>query len=168
MKKFYAGIGSRRTPTDIQRVMTLMAQTLCHRGYTLRSGGASGADRAFEAGANGAAEIFYSKDTVPWALDEVKKYIPNDRQGFDNWKPYTKGLLARNMMQVLGRNGDEPVEFVLCWAPSLKYEDSSSGGTGWAIRCALAHNIPVYNFFDERIPIYAKDISFTLCNVLGL
>ncbi len=145
--RFYAGIGSRNTPEDVLVLMTKLAIGLEALHYVLRSGDAKGADKAFQKGAV-YKEIFLSKDAKPWAIEEVKKYIPTDRSGFDNWTPYVKGLLARNMMQVLGKNGDQPVSFVLCWAPSLCYTDSSSGGTGYAIRCAIAHSIPVWNMYD--------------------
>ena len=49
--KTYAGIGSRRTPPEILRLMERMALILSGAGYTLNSGGAKGADSAFENGA---------------------------------------------------------------------------------------------------------------------
>lgn len=149
MLRYYAGIGSRATPEDILSLMKKLAWKLSQDGYFLRSGDAKGADQAFR---NNAAykEIFKSEDAEPWAYEEVKKYLPNDRKGFDYWKPYVKGLLARNMMQVLGRSGDKPIDFVICWTRSTYYEDSSSGGTGYAIRCALARNIPIYNLVIEK------------------
>lgn len=147
--RYYAGIGSRSTPKEIQTHLTKLAQELAARDYVLRSGGAVGADAAFERGAD-KKEIFRSKDTRPWAYDEAKKCLPNDRAGFDYWKPYVRGLIARNMMQVLGADGDSPVDFVLCWAPSNDYADSSAGGTGYAIRCALRHNIQVINFYGKE------------------
>ena len=57
---FYAGIGSRKCPPEILFLMTASAEKLAQRGYTLRSGGASGADSAFEAGAT-RKEIY-----LPW------------------------------------------------------------------------------------------------------
>ena len=76
--------------------------------------------------------------------------MPNDRGDFSTFSSYVQGLLARNMMQVLGEEGNKSVRFVLCYAPSLVYINSTAGGTGYAIRCALAHNIPVYNFFEDK------------------
>lgn len=154
--KYYAGIGSRNCNAEILALFTETAKLLRGLGYTLRSGGAKGCDKAFEAGAGDNKEVFSSKDAQAWAFDEVKKHMPSDRSGFDLWTPYVKGLLARNMMQVLGRDGKEPVKFVLCYAPSLVYTDSSAGGTGWAIRCALAHNISVYNVYDQKILTWLK------------
>ena len=152
MKKYYAGIGSRKTPKEVLLKMKEFSRILSDKGFILRSGGASGADKAFESGITDLSlkEIFYANDALPWAFDEVKKYVPSDRKNFDTWKPYTKKLLARNMMQVLGSDGSSPVEFILCWSPSLNYLDSSSGGTAWALRCGLSYNIPIFNLLDPK------------------
>lgn len=48
--KYYTGIGSRETPEDIQSWMKAFAIRMQKHGYTLRSGGAGGADSAFEHG----------------------------------------------------------------------------------------------------------------------
>ncbi len=46
----FAGIGSRETPELVCRFMTAVGEALAVRGWRLRSGGAPGADTAFEAG----------------------------------------------------------------------------------------------------------------------
>ena len=48
--KYYAGVGSRDTPPEVLARMTGIATKLYYLGYVLRSGGAPGADQAFEAG----------------------------------------------------------------------------------------------------------------------
>lgn len=48
---FYTGIGSRETPQEIQNLMFKIAQKLDSK-YILRSGGADGADLAFEKGSS--------------------------------------------------------------------------------------------------------------------
>lgn len=149
--KYYAGIGSRGTPENVLAIMTATASRLHEDGFILRSGGARGADSAFAEGTP-LKEVFRAGDAKPWAFAEASnQHLPSDRGGFWTWSPYVRGLIARNMMQVLGENGDSPVLFVLCWAPSLYYEDSSSGGTGYAIRCAIAHGIPVFNMKDDKV-----------------
>lgn len=50
-KRIYAGIGSRATPPEVVSIMRRLAEDMDRRGWILRSGGASGADSAFEAGA---------------------------------------------------------------------------------------------------------------------
>ena len=48
--KYYAGIGSRETPKEICNKMTEIASLLEKQDFVLRSGGAQGADHAFEIG----------------------------------------------------------------------------------------------------------------------
>ena len=50
MTKIYAGIGSRETPKEVCIEIQGLAKTLANEGYVLRSGGATGADEAFETG----------------------------------------------------------------------------------------------------------------------
>src|SRR5436305_1567732 len=47
---YYAGVGSRKTPEDALERMRHYAARLAERGFILRSGGAPGADTAFEEG----------------------------------------------------------------------------------------------------------------------
>ena len=58
MSFYYAGVGGRETPAHVLNLMTRIAQGLTKVGGILRSGGARGADTAFEAGAGSAKEIF--------------------------------------------------------------------------------------------------------------
>ena len=46
----YAGVGSRATPEPVLDLMRRCATRLEVLGYTLRSGGANGAETAFEEG----------------------------------------------------------------------------------------------------------------------
>ena len=153
--KFYCGIGSRNTPKNILMKMTKYASILERMDFVLRSGGAIGADLAFEKGVKNylKKEIFLAEDAENWAEIYVKKCMPSDRPPYEksyvNWKPYVKNLLARNMMQVLGKDGETPVKFILCWTPEGDYSDSSVGGTGYALRCALLNNIPIFNLNSE-------------------
>jgi hypothetical protein len=159
--KYYAGIGSRETPPEVLREMEALAQSCAMMGYTLRSGGADGADSAFETGcdliaAGAPKEIFlpwrgFNKNQSP--LFEIpEKAFEISSQHHPRWQylrePVRK-LMARNAQQVLGKNLDTPVEFVICWTPDgcTKGEERTkdTGGTGQAIAIASAHNIPVFN-----------------------
>ena len=142
---YYAGVGSRNTPKEILDVMTKLAEYLYKLGYTLRSGGASGADTAFEAGAYDAKEIFYAKDCTVAAMAMAEQYHPAwNRCGY-----LAKQLHGRNSMQILGRNLNDPVDFVVCWTPDGCLEhatrDIVTGGTGTAISIASEHEIEVLN-----------------------
>ena len=58
-----------------------------------------------------------------------------------------RSLHARNCHQILGRDLDDPVSFVVCWTPdgATTHPGPSTGGTGQALRIAAAHDIPVFN-----------------------
>ena len=127
----YAGIGSRKTPEFVLEILEVIGLLLARQGWVLRSGGAVGADKAFEKGCDeveGKREVFLAVDGDPdWAREEALKHIPENRPPFHTWKPYVQGLIARNMMQILGRAGDEPVDMVVCWTPASVKD---GGGTG--------------------------------------
>lgn len=58
--KYYAGIGSRRTPENICQIMTKIARYLYTKDYVLRSGDADGADTTFKNGVGDKKEIFFT------------------------------------------------------------------------------------------------------------
>lgn len=151
-KKFYAGIGSRETPLPIQQKMFELGKVLAQSGWILRSGGAQGADTAFEKGCDSVnkdlKEIFKADDAEEWAFEEVLKFIPANRPPFHTWKPYTQALVARDMMQVKGRHQEALVKFVACWTLANL---NDGGGTGYAMRCGDYYNIPIFNFQEEGV-----------------
>lgn len=62
---FYTGVGSRETPNKVIDLMYRIAKFLAERNWILRSGGAVGADKAFENGCdnvNGKKEIYFADD----------------------------------------------------------------------------------------------------------
>ena len=146
MKRYYAGIGSRETPDEIGVLMTDIAKKLDSVGYTLRSGGAIGADTFFYNGARN-REIYLGTTTVRdnRALQSVDKYHPYPKY----LKSFVRNLMARNCLQVLGKEGDTPSDFVICWTiDGCIHHDTrtrDTGGTGQAISIASDYNIPVFN-----------------------
>lgn len=147
VKNLFAGIGSRDTPAPILREMEEISAFLTKQGYILRSGGAKGADKAFEAGVCSpqAKEIFLPIDAefTPETVSMTERYtdIPLRRM-----REYTRKLLIRNTYILLGKNYNEPVDFVICWTPN----GEAVGGTRYGIRLAEDHGIPVYNLASER------------------
>ena len=158
--KYYAGIGSRETPREVCMYMTAIAKQLAKLGYTCNSGGADGADSAFEKGAVVNRQIFlpwdgFNKRNVeslnklhgegsylvpPFKPHLVRKYHPkHDALSDAGWK-----FMSRNSYQILGKDLNTPVEFVLCWTRDGK----ASGGTGQALRIAKDHNIQIFNFYN--------------------
>lgn len=162
MNLVYAGVGSRETPHFIQKQMAALAYHLSNRGWTLRSGGAEGADTAFEKGNDlwhaGNKQIF-----LPWCgFNNNTSPLWFDKFGYDlctqayqiastihprwDWLKYShKKLHARNVFQVLGPRLVEPVRFVVCWTKDGKAE----GGTATAINLAKSRGIPVFNMGAE-------------------
>ena len=140
--KIYAGIGSRETPRDILQLLNKLSSKLELGGYCLRSGGATGADSAFEQGITN-KEIFIANDATPESIEMASKYHP----AWNKCLPYTKKLHGRNCMILLGNDLKTPVKFVLCWTKDGK----ATGGTGLGIRIALDLSIPIFNLFDENV-----------------
>lgn len=141
--KYYAGVGARNTPQDVLQRMSKLSGLLARKGYTLRSGGALGADTAFEVGCGDSKEIFTARDNLPmWANVFTEHFHPKPRA----LKEYPWKLMTRNALQVLGRDGNTPVEFLVCWTA----DGEASGGTGHAMRIAKYFAIPVYNFYHEE------------------
>lgn len=153
--KFYAGIGSQETPLVTLRFMRGLAHDLEDLGYTLRSGGAEGADSAFESGTTRANRRIY----LPWqgfngktgiVIGHVPTYTEIARQHHPAWNklsPGGKALHTRNVAQVLGFWPEsQKSEFVVCWTPG----GLGGGGTGQAIRIANAYSVPVYDIGNEE------------------
>lgn len=161
--RHYTGVGSRQTPAPVLALMRGLAVHLAQHGYTLRSGGANGADTAFEAGAHaGSAEIY-----LPWAGFNERhgsRYLV--MRGDPLWERATalatavhpfwsnlsngaRALHARNVFQVLGRDLETPSKFLLCWTPcggdGVRTTGYSTGGTRTAIVIAEQFHVPVFN-----------------------
>ena len=170
--KYYAGIGSRETPAEIMSKMTEIASLLEKEGYILRSGGASGADVAFEQGVldrrnmniylpkaifnsrrhSPPSYIFIEYKSDDWFIAyESLKFHP---RGF-NMSPSTQLMMIRNFFQVHGISGERDSDFVVCWTPDSANGTSiktsyDTGGTGQALRLAAHQDVPVYNLCDSR------------------
>jgi hypothetical protein len=154
MKK-YAGIGSRKSPPEVLDNMTTIAQQLAGHGWLLRSGGADGADMAFESGCDsvsGPKEIF-----IPWKgfnNSSSLLYAPT-KDSFvlastihPAWEHLSYGarkLHARNAHQILGIELDDPVDLVICWTKNGK----EVGGTSTAIKLAKQYKIRIINLATE-------------------
>ena len=153
---YYAGIGSRQTPENIQKVMHDFAAYAEEHNLVLRSGAAQGADQAFESGVHSKhmMQIFIPwrgftnqpHHRWQWASRELEKQAQELASQFHpNWAACSRGaraLHARNMAQILGPHLDLPVKFVACWTPNA----SGSGGTGQALRIAKELDIPIFDF----------------------
>lgn len=166
---YYTGIGSRSTPLDMQHTMTEVAMHMAQQGWMLRTGATSAADKAFEVGSGGLNEIY-----VPWSgwqdrpgissltteSDKLARDVWEFRKGnnlismeeterwgsveWDDLHPGTKGLFAKCMCMLLGKNLDSPSDALICWTPMCNVV----GISAHSISLALMRNIPVINLGD--------------------
>jgi hypothetical protein len=153
----YAGVGARKTPPNICRMMSYVAEQLSPTGWLLRSGGAYGADQAFERGAK-LKEIH-----LPW--DGYNNVRTNDRTHFtpiptpemvdiaarhhpawENLSDSVRMFMVRNTTIVLGMDLASPVKMLICWTEDGK----EIGGTSHAIRIARSHGIPIFNIANPQ------------------
>lgn len=148
---YYAGIGSRETPRQYIELFKRVGKYLATQGLTLRSGGANGADLAFEIGCdmvNGKKEIYLPSLGFN---NSTSKLVVSKKEAYDiakyyhpQWsilKPYAKKLQARNSHQVLGEDLNTPSSFIICWTRN----GNGQGGTGQALRIARDKNIPIFD-----------------------
>lgn len=152
--KFYTGIGSRETPIDIQILMSELAFALANDNWVLRSGGAEGADSAFEStatkkriylpwdGFNGKLVDNITYRVPPYNEDFVNDYHPSA----DFLSAAAKKLMSRNTYQVLGDDLNTPSSFIVCWTAGGKL----NGGTAQALRIASSYHIPIYNLYNSK------------------
>lgn len=150
---YYAGIGSRKTPEEVLYWMEEISDYMSKFDWTLRSGGAVGADSAFEKMAT-KKEIF-----IPWnnfnghkdgiLMKEDARATAIAQKVWDNryrnanvsvpWNSLrepTKLLMTRNCYQILGRTLSNPSKLVICWTP----DGEASGDTGQALWLAKMVN----------------------------
>ncbi len=160
--KFYTGIGSRTTPDKILKIFAKLGEIYKDK-YTLRSGGAPGADTAFEEylatteatiflpwkGFNNHQSTLYNQH--PQASSIAEKHHP----AWSHLASSVQKLMARNVHQILGVSLDHPSEFVVCWtedgADKKELITKHTGGTGLALKIACEYNIPIYNLGNPEM-----------------
>jgi len=183
MNGIYTGIGARTTPHHILLEMRAFGEAMAKLDFTLRSGGAAGADSAFETGCD-LVDPSNKEIYLPWkgfndndspeyeitdeAISVALQYHPNHLWLKDS--KHVLKLMARNGYQILGKHFHLPTDFVMCWTQdgveSTK-PTKATGGTGQAIRIAQAHNIPVFNLKNEDAIDRALELVHQNTNLLS-
>jgi hypothetical protein len=150
--RIYAGIGARKSPPEILRLMTDVAAAIARKGWALRTGGAEGADEAFREGAvvaGGIVELY-----LPWpgfnyhasatreypskmALEIAEAHHPRFRE----LPAKHQALQGRNSHIILGADCATPATFALLWTAG----GATVGGTGQGIRLCAVYEIPTFN-----------------------
>jgi hypothetical protein len=142
--------------------MSRVAERFATTGWTLRSGGADGADSAFESGAR-RTDAPSLRIYIPWEgfngrrsdgsaimtpgrniAERAQEIASQHHTGWGRLGFGAKLLHARNTLQVLGEDLASPSDFVLCWTPKGK----GGGGTGQALRIAKACGIGTWDLGD--------------------
>ncbi len=160
----YTGIGSRKTPANILGLMEKIAFRLGGLGIRLRSGGAEGADSAFEVGANraitehqgpnpqiflpfpnfrGKAGISFQPQSQIWK--EATRIIRDIHPAWSRCSDFAKKAHTRNAFQVLGSDLRTPSHFLVFYAEVSRGE--IQGGTRTAVVLAQNFQIPCFNLF---------------------
>lgn len=174
---YYTGIGSRTIPNHILQEMHQLGIFFAIKNWVLRSGGADGADIAFEWGCNiakGQKEIFlpwkgfnYNSSELYDIPNEAFKISEHYHPAWNALSDPVKKLMARNAQQVLGKNLDSPSTFVVCYTQdgctTHQTRTQTTGGTGQAISIASECGIPVFNlqnkFAIDEIQEFIQDIK---------
>jgi hypothetical protein len=177
MFKFYTGIGGRNTPKEICKQFTIIAGQLETLGFILRSGGAEGADTAFELGVK---EDKNKNIYLPWKgfngndselfLSGIKEFPITEFEinltkeiytRFDFVSEPTQLMHIRNLYQVFGTQVKEILypEFGVVDPHMAKAftsqfiiawtdrPENDTGGTQFGLHVAKKYDIPTYNFY---------------------
>lgn len=172
-KKYFTGVGSRETPTDVLSIMRKYSKIMALKGWSFRSGGADGADTSFE---NGWRDAYAENDSVPngeiylpWSgfnsrsKEGVNCILLTDRKIIEQaqllikeihpaFSKLTRGALAlhtRNVFQVLGADLQTPSQGLIGYA-ALDSKGEPKGGTRTAIKLAEKYSVKVRNLAKEE------------------
>lgn len=156
------GIGTRKINKPAFDMLLKIARRMAKNGWILRSGGAVGADTAWEMGWEGfdTKEIFLSSgnsldiaknaacgrtssygDIWVEAEDIASKLHPR----WENLSVDAQALHTRNVFQVLGLDLRTKSDVVAAYAPP--FGASVKGGTATAYNLARAKGIPTFNLW---------------------
>ena len=159
--KIYTGIGSRQTPSETIKLIHRISIKMNEMNFLLRSGGADGSDSAFEEfstnkeiylpwdgfnGRNHDGESYFDYLQCPaWSLAKtsVDAFHPKP----ESLSAAGRRLMARNSMQIFGRDYKSPTNVVICWTKGGK----EIGGTSQALRIARSAGIPILNLGIPKI-----------------
>ena len=172
--KWYTGVGSRETPSAILKLMEDIGEKLASQGWTLRSGGAIGADQAFErgmfkfAGLDGPYDWTPAEIYLPWSgyedhfkhthggLNILPSAIHFETEAiaegmamaihpaWEACKQGAKKMHTRNVFQVLGKTLDQPSKMLIAWT-RLDKHGNPKGGTATAINLANENGVSTFN-----------------------
>lgn len=156
------GIGTRKTDKQAFAMLYNIARRMAHQGWELRSGGAIGADTAWERGWDGfdAKQIFLTRGTslviakntacghISYYGDiwlEAEDIASRIHPRWENLDEASQALHTRNVFQILGLDLQSKTDVVAAYAPPAG--NSVKGGTATAFNLARAKGIPTFNLW---------------------
>lgn len=148
MSRYYTGVGSREVPPEIGKLITEIAVKLEELGFTLRSGFAPGSDTYFAKKVKN-KEIFipwknFGEGIVPKETEFAHNLLKEVHPAYDRLSQGALKLHLRNVNQVLGKNLNEPSQFLICWA-KMDNQGIPIGGTRTAWMIAQKYGVPCFN-----------------------
>lgn len=164
----WTGIGARETPQEIFDLMIEISLYMNDWNWILRSGGAAGADTAFEMGTNkkeiylpwknfrdnpSSLYLFSSSVNSGSAIAMAEKVwdlrykAGNVKVKWNSLKDVTKKFMIRNIFQIFGAEVNNLSRMIFCWTK----DGEASGGTGMAIFTAEMFNKAQYNKVEKGI-----------------
>ena len=155
MQKLYAGIGPRKTPTQVLGLLTTLSHDLSLLGWKLRSGKGKGADQAFEVGTSN-KEIWlpclpfngqhFADDTFKVSSRSaiIRQIAAEYHSHYSTCSDFIQSLFDRNVNIILGDEAADPVSAVIYWHEADN-DMWTFGGTNHSLRIAAAYNIPAFN-----------------------
>ena len=178
MKKeiIITGVGGRRPDKAGFESQHRIASALSKEGVKVRTGDAIGVDSIYRGHYYFCEniEVYRPTDNIPEKAFAIASTIHPywfKKDGSCNLKEFTRRLMARSVMQVLGKNLNSPSSAVVCWTKDgcehrSSYAPLSTGGTGIAISVAsdlgkIAEDFNLVDEFGNKL----QDIPvFNTCN----
>lgn len=151
MNKIISIIGSRDAPPDILTKIEEIARFFAKKGWTLRTGGSTGADKAGRQGFAKAGKESNIELYLPWQGFNEHRGILWSQENWnlaaeyvgywDELKLNHKIFHSRNISIILGLDNVSPSDLTVCWTP----EGKEVGGSATGIIVSKDKGIPLFN-----------------------
>lgn len=151
--KRYSAISYKSPNPLAKKQMSEIGSLMATKGYELVTPQAlTSMDFIQGASANkGKIHIPTDRNFDKWVSAELKELFPASMKASNvgSWSKDVRESLTLLMRMVLGDYGNTPTDAHIIWIPTKDYFFKGTEGVGWATRCAIRHNIPVYNTYLE-------------------
>ena len=139
-----------------KKKLTRIAFYLEKMGFILRSGGAEGADQAFEQGVKRPENKIILRPKH--STSEAEKIASQIHPMWSACNDYARKLHGRNVQLILGEKLDQPYEFIIDWT----YDGKNRGGTRTGLVLAKERGIPAFNMAEHADRVKLRDLLFEM------